>query len=298
MRVTVGSDTYIASPVFVGADGETPADCTGSPTATVINSAGSVLAALVVDKSTSQGAGQYRGKLDHTVHTAVLDTLTVTWTGVVDGLTKVSTVDVEVDGGPYMTPTELRDVSGLDDPGKFPSGALARVVSEFTDIAEEYCGVAFVPRLASETIVQQRGNWRTVLDNPRLRTIRTLSVNDVVVDPSKVQAVQAGWIDWWKTGGFDVGFSWHSWPFTVRVTYEHGFDSPPEPILRACREYVRSTLLQSMSGLPRNIIRESTIDGTSVQYGTANRDQRRPTGFMTVDAALDLAPNYKTPAVA
>ena len=284
MRVVAGSDVEVLSPVFVGPDGETAATLDATPTCTVVDGAGTALAAPVV---TSAGVGIYAAALTAAVHTALLDTLTLTWTGTVGGKVQRATQTVQVAGGVFVALSTLRQVPALDNTDKYPTATLRMAREEFEEIAEQYLKVAFVPRAARETITGT-GQCHLVLAHPMPRAIRSITVDGTTVDVATVRVDDAGWItrgDAWPRGS------------VVEVVYEHGFTSPPGPIVRACVEFVRAGLLQSTSGVPRNTI-DVSIEGVSLRTSTADITQGRPTGWLTVDAALNQAPSFAAPAVA
>lgn len=282
MRVVAGSDVEVLSPVFVGPDGETAAALDTIPACTVTDGAGTSMPAPTVTAAT---VGTYSAALTAAVHTAQLDTLTLTWVGVLAGKTQRLAQTVEVAGGTYVALSTLRQIPALPAE-KFSAVALRTAREEFEAIAEQYLGVAFVPRAARETIIGT-GQPHLVVGHPMPRAIRSLTIDGAPVDVAAVQLDEAGWLqrdEPWPLGA------------KIAVVYEHGFDSPPGPIVRACIEYVRAGLLQATSGVPRNTI-DVSIEGVSLRTSTADITQGRPTGWLTVDAALNQAPNYSVPAV-
>jgi hypothetical protein len=284
MRVLVGSDAEILSPVFVAADGETAVAADATPTCTVADGAGTALAAPLV---MAVEPGLYAAALTAAAHTAALDTLTLTWSATVSGKVQRTIQTVEVAGGTYVALSTLRQIPALDNADKFSTLTLRTAREEFEDIAEHYLGVAFVPRAARETIIGT-GQCHLMLGCPMPRLIRSLTVDGVTIDVSTVELAEAGWIT--RDQGWARGA-------VVDIVYEHGFDTPTGPIVRACIEFVRAGLLQSASGLPRNTI-DVSFDGLSLRASTADIMQRRPTGWLTVDAALNQAPSFAAPAVA
>ena len=215
MRVVAGSDVEVLSPVFVGPDGETAATLDATPTCTVVDGAGTALAAPVV---TSAGVGIYAAALTAAVHTALLDTLTLTWTGTVGGKVQRATQTVQVAGGVFVALSTLRQVPALDNTDKYPTATLRMAREEFEEIAEQYLKVAFVPRAARETITGT-GQCHLVLAHPMPRAIRSITVDGTTVDVATVRVDDAGWItrgDAWPRGS--VVDHAGSRPGQVRVT--------------------------------------------------------------------------------
>jgi hypothetical protein len=78
--------------------------------------------------------------------TALLDTLTVTWTAHMGGQDQAFTDTVEIAGDMLFRIAAIRTLPGLSDPVAYPEGTLrdARLLAE--QLIETECGRAFVPR--------------------------------------------------------------------------------------------------------------------------------------------------------
>jgi hypothetical protein len=282
MRILVGSDTAITSPPFVGADGETPTACDSDPTVTVVDHAGVAMSAPTAELV--DGAdGVYKVKLTHGEHAARLDILTITWTGTVDGDTQVLVNEVDVVGAFYATLPSIRQMDGMEDPNKYPVAELRRVRDIFEGVAERYRGVSYVPRLKVEAV--KGGAWCStstfLVDELYPRALRSITVGETTADLT-------GWLfnDYGLLYNDVASVSWGAGE-TARIAYEYGRDRPPEAIADACREYVRSTLLKSTSGVDRDIIWQSFDGGPTNRYSTPDWAAGRPTGWIDVDRLLN-----------
>lgn len=302
MRVLVGSDVNIFSPVFVGADGETPTATTDTPTVSVTRAAGSVLTAPVASAVTPTGT--YATVLTAATHTALLDVLTVTWTGTAGGMVQTYTSTVEVVGGHYASLPALRAMPGLESTADFPTSKLIAARDEFADIAEDYRGVSYVPRYYFYAIKESYAfpygfgrPGRVFLRHVRIRNIRSLSLAGVsVTDFSTIAWTLAGALDW-SYSTIAVPVSITGVPRDIIVGYEHGYDTPPDAVRRACRQYVRSTLLGDTSGVPRDVVYQS-MDGMTTRYSSPDKSAGRPTGYIEVDRLLNSVVDERAPAVA
>jgi hypothetical protein len=190
----------------------------------------------------------------------------------------------------YQTAAQIRAAAGttLSDAAKFTDQTLSDLISEFEELAESYCGVAFEPRNQTDTL-QLRSTTTRLLVRPQLRSVTSLSVDGAAVTVGNlVLDKPIGSIK------YDAGFPCES---TVVIVYAHGFDAPTKGCLRACRLYVRSCALSDQSGVSRDVIATSH-DGTTDRYSTPDWAARRATGYTEVDRLLNQLPNYRMPGVA
>ena len=84
-----------------------------------------------------------------TTHTALLDTLKITWTSTLKG-TLVSYV--EVAGGFLFSISQARALKPLDNVTNYPTAVLKDMRITVEQALEDACGVAFVPRYERETV--------------------------------------------------------------------------------------------------------------------------------------------------
>jgi len=128
-------------------------------------------------------------------------------------------------------------------------------------------GVAFVPRGASETLWAD-GERELWMEYPRLRTVRSLTVAGVEVDPATVEVRN---MSIRREDGFTG---------KVEVVYEHGYDHPSQPVKEVA-------LLAAKEYLVRNLGSRATTESTDVGFyrlSIAGREGR--TGIPEVDAVI------------
>lgn len=282
-RVLEDSAAVVLSPVFSGADGEA-ADCSASPTCAVTRDDGTVLDAAVVTDAT--GTGVYQAALT-TTHTSRLDRLTLTWTGTVTGLgVQVLTQYVDVVGGFYLSVPDMRGFHGLSNLS-FSAEALRAACSAFEDIAERYCGRAFVPRYRSET-VRGSGTVRVLLDRHPVRSIVSASAVDLagVVTPFDVTYWQVDGTGMVVTDG-DVLTSASYGEANLTIRYIHGEPGPTSELRAMCGVWVARQMLVERSQVPRDALSVTSPDGFSTRYSTPDWAAGRPTGILEVDAVLN-----------
>jgi hypothetical protein len=169
---------------------------------------------------------------------------------------------------------------------KYADADLAEYIAEFESMVEDYRGVAFTPRTATEAVdLPAGGATKIVLDWPRVRSITSVTVDGVLAatDTYRLDSDGALVVD-----GDATSFT----GTTMTVVYEHGFDSPSPVLLRACREYVRIVAVADRSSVPRDIIATST-DGMSTRFSTPDMGAGRVTGYLEVDRLINLQPGYR-----
>lgn len=196
---------------------------------------------------------------------------------------------------PYLTPDDLKGDPSLARLATIDDATLAAYIAEFEDVAEDYRGVAFTPRTATETVWPSGRTW--LLTKPRVRSITTVTIGGTVV-PS------TAWIFDGLTGIIvvHVGTAAKLWPVAglpvpTVVTYEHGFDAPPPGLLRACRQYVRAVALRDQQAVERDVVTQGFEGGGYTRYSTPDPAAGRPTGFGEVDRLLSMLPDYRCPVV-
>jgi len=191
----------------------------------------------------------------------------------------------------YLTASQVRSrVPALTNSTTYPDSELENLVDEFTDITERYRNLAFEPRTVTGEVITYP-NAATQLAHFPIRSITSASADGTALTASELAALTIDKPTGLITGGPWVGSK------QLTVTYSHGLDSPPEIILRACAEYVRSVAFSSRSGQSRDVIAQS-MDGSYTRYSTPDWNRGRPTGYLEVDRLLNSAPSYLTPGVA
>lgn len=272
MSVLKDTQYTLASPTFVGADGETPTDCASTPTAAVTRDDGTSLTAAVV--TAAAGDGAYTAAIT-TTHTSQLDRLTVTWTGTAGSIVQIYTQRLEVAGGWYVT---VPEVQAEPDLSTATVAVIRRKRDEFESLAENFCGVAFVPRYERETLAGD-GTANLLLKWPLPRTLLSVTVDGVAgtladydVDPVYGLVKLSGTIPRSSDNARNVV-----------VTYTHGHDFPPPDLKEACLAYLRSKITVRSAGIPNNAM-DGSDQTRNWTYSAPGED--KPTGIPSVDEVL------------
>lgn len=286
MRVLEDTDAFVTSPIFYGADGEAAA-AASTPTVTCTRDDGTVLTAPVV--SAGSGTGAYQAKLLAATHTSRPDLLTLVWTGTVTGLGTLNfTQTVEVVGGQYLTVPDVRALPGLSDTSKFPVKRIREVVDEFEDIAERYCGKAFVRRYGRETVPGD-GTTFVLLGKRPVRSLVAASSTDsagtVTAFTTTNWRFDAAGTLW--TDGDTLTGTWNGEP-NLTFQYIYGEDRPPYSLVEAAKDYVRFHLLETRAGVGRDMLSVADPEsGGTTRFSTPDWDAGRPTGLLEVDKTLN-----------
>jgi hypothetical protein len=163
--------------------------------------------------------------------TALLDTLTATWTFTLNGFVQHLTSQVEIVGGYHFGLSQLRTMQPLSDQNAYSTAKLldARTLAETT--IEQACQRAFVPRYSIER-VDSFQSWPF----PDVRAIRSaVNMDGTILTGAAL------------TDAFNGIYPWHSYRYHNRswmVGVEYGMDSCPADVARASMLLARSYLLQ------------------------------------------------------
>lgn len=265
MRITKGADYTLVSPTFVGTDGQTPTDATGTPTCGVTREDGTILTGATV---THVSDGSYTAALTASTHTNQCDSLTVTWTGTVSGNQQVYRRNIEVVGGHYVEIADLMTEDAIGGDSRITVQKLEKARDWFEDIVEKHCGVAFVLRYKRDRL---NGNGGYVLPLSKLypQDLLSVVVNGTTQTLANFDLYDHGEIVW-RT-------SW--WPYpdvtnggrNCKIAYEHAdWEGIPDAFLEIAPEVIRWRVLSRLSDRNPNFIRETGINGVTVQVSTAD----------------------------
>lgn len=195
----------------------------------------------------------------------------------------------------YQTAAQIRAaVPAVASASDFPDDTLDRLVASFEEIAEDYRGVAYEPRTATDTFLLDTPRCTLVLTWSKVRSITSVTITDPAVGGSAV-VIDASLYTFDPTGGilhYPTGFPAGA---KIEVVYEHGFDAPPNILVEACWEYVRARALQNRSSVGRDVIAQGVEGGGTTRYSTANKREGRPTGYLDVDRLLNSLPDFRAP---
>ena len=194
----------------------------------------------------------------------------------------------------YLTAAAVRTaVPTLANSRDYPDAILERAVASFEEIAEDYRGVAFVPRTATETFVLDDARTSLWLSRARVRSITSVTVTAPAVGGSAV-VVSASLY----TVDTDSGVLHYPTGFPdgakVVVVYSHGYDELPDTVTEACLDYVRSRALVSTTSVPRDAI-STSVEGMTTRFSTPDKAAGRPTGYLDVDRLLNSLPDFRVP---
>ncbi len=203
---------------------------------------------------------------------ALLDTLTVDWTGTLAGSPIASLRDyVEVVGGFMFGTSELRTRHSLSS--AYSEAALAETRTEVEQECERICGQSFTPRFA-RVALGGSGVDTVVLPRMNVRAVRAATVDGV----SQLAAVE-----WAESGVLTMpGGVWPAGRRNVIVEFEYGWDLPPEYIRTAGMLRAKTLLSQPKSGVPARAASFTVADGGVYRLSLPTRES---TGIPEVDGA-------------
>jgi hypothetical protein len=254
---------------------EVPTDAAGSVTATVQRLDGTSVA---TGTATHGAAGS--GAYSWDVTRAVLDSLTLDFTGSVGGSTVTARDYVEVVGGFLFDLGDARSDLGI--PASVTSAKLAQKRIEVEQECERICRRAFVPRFA-RAVVSGNGTERLALTNSvgvaisEIRTIRSVTVNGTAVTGADLAAIN------YSDSGVLTRPDGVLWPAGVKnvvVEVEHGWDYPPEDLRDAGMLRLRSLLPRARSGIPDRATSFVNDSGATYRLSLPTKDT---TGIPDVD---------------
>jgi hypothetical protein len=183
-------------------------------------------------------------------------------------------IHADIVGAFYVPIVDLRAMNGLASETAFPQELLEEKRQWFEDLAERFCGFAFVPRYERE-LLDGDGSGTLWLKHALPRRILTCKVDG---------AAQTGLTAWdlYESGRIvrDTGF-FAAGRRNVEVTYEHGADEPDVEVRQVAMQAIRGLLLAGQSGLPDRMTSYVTEMGTVIRTAPM-----RPTGIPEVDAVL------------
>lgn len=238
--------------------------------------------------TTSGGTGVYTVALT-AAQTAALDVLTATWTDAGDSSTTTSRH--EIVGGYYVSIADLRGLQNLADTSKFPDVKLVAARRWFEDLAEQYTGLAFVPRYGRIWLSGNAGSSLLSTVGP-LRSLRSARVYG---DATTYTAFTAGeladvHVDSWSLYRRTLGY-WNYGTRNLLLEVEYGYDRPSGDIREAALVAIRSHLLNDQAGRPMLSVADGA--GGTTRFAIAAND--RPTGIPEVDSVLN---RYRQPVLA
>lgn len=222
---------------------------------------------LLPPGTATAGSNPYTVELD-TADTVDLDELTALWTS-----TNLGALDTRhrIVGRYLVDLADIRSQASLDDAGRFPTAALARVRDEHTRTIEDYLRFALRPVWTRE-MQAGSGTDRLMLDNRYPRSIRRVTIDGEPADTAEWTLSRSGRVH--ATVIFPSGAE-------IVVEYEHGLDRPEPDDRRYALTAIRDMLLSDGTGRPSRVLQETTEFGNT-RFSIPSKD--RITGIPEVDA--------------
>lgn len=262
---------------------------TGSVSVSVLDSSGTQIAT-----GTATQAQGHAHDCTYALPSAVRGTLglyTVRFTYTLSGVSETVDVPVEVVGALLFDVAELRDrYPDVSNTNRYTSADIRAARDEATERLEEAAQVAFATRRTVQTLSGD-DTTRLLLPHVEVTTINSVSIYtdttvgaDVVDDAFDATELADVEID--AAAGVLKRVDGDVWPAghqNIVVDYEHGYESPPEPVRRAAMKLSLEALVPS--ALPSRAMSQTTDLG-EVRYMMANPEAGRPTGDPEVDAAI------------
>jgi hypothetical protein len=157
-----------------------PTDAVGTVTVTVTRADGTVIVNAQAADKPAGTTGVYQYPLTPT-HTALLDTLTATWTGTISGVAQTVQTVVEVAGGFAFSVAQARSVRPLDNATTYTTARIVEMRTLVEDALERELGYALVPRYSLDWLDYFAGGsaWGEIPLRPYTTAVRTLTIDGV-----------------------------------------------------------------------------------------------------------------------
>jgi hypothetical protein len=236
--------------------------------------------AFATGAATTHGTtGQYKYTLAPQTN---LEYFTLVWNGTFGGVAQKITTHTEIVGAFYAPVNDIAAMKGLSG---FSVAALEEARQWFEDLAEQYCGRAFVPRYG-RTVTDGTGTAELLLLHRLPRKLLSVKVNGVTVSsfstwglyPEGIVTRSTG-VGYATSGIFTSGYS------NVELTYEHGEDEPDLELRQAALRAIQYRLLGDNLGLPAEAMSAAVDVRGPLTFG-AVAGPDRPTGIPEVDHVL------------
>lgn len=194
----------------------------------------------------------------------------------------------------YVTVPEIRALTNMTDPGKFTDSAIAGAIDWFETTFEDYTGVSWVERTATDERHYLTSAGLILLDHALPRTVSAVRTYSTAAASTAFTADELADLRVDRTGALSrVSLGRFSSSYgMVAVDYTHGHPSPPPDVVRAAKIAIQGELLKDKNGrLPYSI-----NDGGVLQTFT-RPGPNRPFGNEDVDEVANRR-NQTVPAVA
>jgi hypothetical protein len=254
-------------------------DADAAVTVDITRADGTVFATGAATTKPGGTTGTYRYVL---APQANLEYFTLVWTGTFTGVVQKITTHTEIVGAFYAPLNDIRAMKALSSMTDFPNARLEEARQWFEDLAEDYCGRAFVPRLGIDKL-DGDGTDTILLDRIEPRTILSCKIGGVTQTGLTTWALYDTGRVVRDTGVFDEGSR------NVVIQYEYGADEPDLELREAALRAIQYRLLGDNLGLPAEAISASVDVRGPLTIGTPFQQAAgmgRPTGIPEIDHVL------------
>ncbi len=185
----------------------------------------------------------------------------------------------------YATAEQIK-TAVAPDLARFSDDVIDAYAAEFETIVEGYLNRTFGSKTRTYTVPATAcpafgwlGSWTVLLPDGDVTAVISATMNGDDVDVSTLT--------------LDTYISQVTLPERGDwvLTYSYGPSEVPVGMLRAERQYVRASALADASGKSREAWAQ-TQDNVTYRFSTPDPDNRKPTGFITVDALINSFDRY------
>ena len=282
MRASVGEFSTVE--VAFEADDE-PMTADGDVTVTVLDETGAAVVAPSTATATPVGSYTFRLTPEHLDR---VRRLTATWTGVFASHTASKTTQIDVAGDRYFSITDLRELPGMEDDGKFLVSELVELRDWVESRIERTCRTSFVERphrwSGSRSALRCDRDWGWGIDTLRrdMKTVRQVTLDDSPLDAAALAEIDVA--DGFVFGGQSIQSPWRKVQIDATAVWPDGL--PPD--LRAAALGATRALAMSArgrSGIPERASSISNNDGSMTRFYNQRPDDE-PTGIREYDEVI------------
>lgn len=162
----------------------------------------------------------------------------------------------------------------LADTAKYPDAKITEAIETAEQTIEQAAHVAFIPHERTYTTLGS-GTARLLLPDNAIRAVTSVMVGGVALTEAELAALVVR--EW---GAIDRSVIWTA-DAAIVVTYQHGLDTPPGPIMKSCIILAVEELIPS--AIPARAT-ATTVGDQMYRITVAGRDGE--TGIPYVDTAI------------
>lgn len=243
------------------------------PTVAIVRADGTTVPTSSVSGT---GAGPYTATVTAANNTT-LNTLTVTWTALMSGQSNTYIDTVEVAGGSFFSIAEAKATSELTS---LTVSQIEDLRTSIEQAIENYCGMAFVPRYAKETLTPATSQ-DVITEWPLVRTVRAATLDGTALDVATITPTINGL---YASGLAPSSFG--RWParYNLVIEYEHGMDEVPLDVSQAALRWARQT---PSAAIAAGQVTRVEAGEEAIQYATPSTTVAGRAPLPDVQATLD-----------